>query len=1148
HIHDIGPHCEEVMPILFHYLREATLRKKGSALRASETFFDRYLFVLKSADAKEDTFGPVRDHFHTEAPAYLDLMIRESEEGYYFGDVNLRVYRLRETLQGLSGGHDGIMDRLNRFLAGQYALYLRTSTGASEEEISRLRELLGGIDGTGELFDLLAQVSRGAMDKTAALPAEGGEDGIISSMDFSFAVRAWERICLLSRKLIEERAITDRQAILELLGFLMTKAREGGDRDLQLFMSRTVASVCGILDRIGRADLLVDVVDMVMPPLLREIEEGGNYSPAFASIYNIGRAVIGSGRVTVIDHFVDILVMSKFRFPLFSGIASDWSVIVNSSHLENIRTWLRLIEINPPVMKRLAAALIVNLKMGGVFLKDTDVFQRDISSLLNSDYGDVFYLITSLAAVFPAFYHDIGATGNIRAFTEKIDTNHQMDDLIHFLRKQVHVESSSRTVLLIQRVMDFWMTGDRKPLAGMVPSEVYDSLEKVYRLINLDTERPASVIVDRARGRFPDLAGCHFWDLLSAVDKKEFMNFVMDTDFDGVDAEEKADAAACLAEYFDARFPAEMTKMLHYIRGMFDIDISKKQIWKFLYEISDDDFRDIFTSVRFLDVSRVNVEKFITFLHVYRMIYDKYNFSEVRDIEKLETYARENLFDPPAGLFARLRGLDIFEALDALLETQDRLKWDVLLSGKVYEPVDTIEFKRHIAFGIPSMYGSYKEKKFDTLKVFFHCNLIRERLFESLVETSKSFPYEQVDYDEIKRVLGLFFRTFEVDGLANHELRSVISLLESPNLKTSQLRDVVNTLLSTHGEIADRFNETYKYVCTIIIQNLGADRIRENYLPHVSPWNIEVIVDRFLRDQIMQSSLLQLFDNLLIRLRERLSHEIDVKGDRPCLNLCDARRVKGELFYPIGKYPGPHGRGELFVPLWFAGGKAQGLIIAANLEGMNVPRGFVISSDLYKRLGDEDVQNPRFQRKIIYLLRKYIDELTENRFANPRDPMLLSVRSGAVFSMPGVMDTITNVGITQEIIDHLAAFDPWFAYDCYRRLIHDFAISYYGMDRRHFEGLMARAKEDAGVDLKEKLTGRQMEALTKKYRYALNRAGFSIYKDPYEQLFFAIMAVFQSWNSPVARDFRRFFSISDDWGTAVVVQRMVFGNRSPLSI
>ncbi len=1155
HIHDLYSHADSVLPILFHYLREATVRKKGSTLRAGETFFDRYLFVLTSMAGGSAELEPLAVRFHEFARDYLLLMESESADGFYFEGVNERVALVGGMLAGDAGTHADILGSINGLLLEQLALHAERSVSAREDEIEALRVALGPDAGTAELFELLETVSEPRKREDLAALEDAGTAGaaerfarIAAVADFSRNTRTWERICLAGKNLVERAAISDDEGILALLAFLIRKAQEGDDRDLQLYISRSVASVCGALDGTGRGSLLKNVVDLVMPLLLREVETDGNYYSAFSTIYTIGKTVVESGRVSLIDHFVDILIQSRFRFPEFSGIASDWSVIVNSSHLENIRTWMRLIEIDPPVMKKLAAGLIVNLKLGGVFLKDTDVFQRDISQLLNSDYRDVFHLITSLAAVFPAFYHDIGATGDIRAFTEKIDTSHLMNDLVHFLRKQVHVESSSRTVLLIQRIMEFWMTGEQKLLEGLVPAEVYDKLPRVYRLINLDNEPAAQALYEAARRHFGGALDGHFWDFLGAVGKKPFMDFAASEAPAGVSDAEREDTLGCFEEYFDARFPAEMTKMLHFIKNMFDIDTSKTKIWKFLYDISDEEFRRMFENVRFLDISRVNIEKFITFLHVYRMIFDKYNFSDVRDIEKLEAYAREGLFAPPGGLFEKLRGDDAFAALGALLDLQYSLKRDILLSGEVFEPLDTIEFKRHIAFGIPSMYGSYKEKKFDTLKVFFHCNLIRERFFESLLEASTVFSAGPLDFEETRRVMRLFGRTFEIDGLSNQEMRSVLSLMDSPSLGVSRFRDIVTSLFTIHGEVSDHFNEMYKYVCTAIINNIGADRIVEDYLPSESRGSADVIADRFLRSQIMLSPLLQLFDRVLIRLRERTDQALERGEDSVCLNECDLRCSKGDIFFAIGRYPGRHPDTELFVPLWLAGGKAQGLVIAANMDGVNVPEGIVISAELYKRLREGDVRNPRFQRKIIFLLRQYVDRLTDGRFGNPSNPVLLSVRSGAVFSMPGVMDTITNVGITQDVIDYYARQDPWFAYDCYRRLIHDFALSYYGMDRALYERLMTQAKEEAAVDLKEKLTGRQMEILTKKYRYAINRAGFSVPKDHYEQLYHAIVAVYQSWNSPVARTYRQFVNMSDEWGTAVIVQRMVFGNNSPNSI
>jgi len=1160
YIYEIEDYSSTVLPVIFHYLAEATQRKRGSTLRAADTFFDRYIFLIRKDISGDDDLNETTAYFDYAATEFCEILEEDSKDGFFLEGVNERILNCAELLLERKGDYNEIIHRLLNILILQYGIYVRNAVVSKKDELDKVKEIWRHDESEPEddrdvLRKLLYSVSQTqyadtlkSLENLDNSNSREQLDSFRNIIDFTHNAKTWERICVISLDLIAQDVVTNEEYILHLLSYLVEKSQQGSDPQLQLFMSRTVASVCSILVQKNKTNLLRQVLNLVLPQLLREIERGGNYYSAFAAIYNLGKTIIATEKVYLVDHFVDMLVRSRFCFPSFTGIASDWSVMVNSSHLENIRTWMRLIELNPPLMKKLAASLIANLKLGGVFLKDTDVFQRDISRLLNSDYGKVFYLITSLAAVFPAFYHDIGATGNIRTFTERIDTNHQMNDMIHFIRKQVHVESSSRTVILLQRVMEFWMTGDRTVLEGLVPDEVYASLDHVYRLINLDRESVARRIYTEIRHDFPHLVNEKFWDFLSRVDKNRFVEAVKNHDFEDMDPDEKEDALGCFIEYFNSGFPAEMTKMLHHIAGMFDIDTSRKKIWRFVYEIPDDDFRQLFENVSRLDVSKVNVEKFITFLHIYRMIFDKYNFSDVRAVEKLELYAEQDLFDPVDGLFEALRGDDVFYALSVLLEQQYHLKWDVLLSDKVFEPVDTIEFKRHIAFGIPSMYGSYKERKFDTLKVFFHCNLIRQRLFESLIEKINIYPHEPVQYTNLKRVFKLFIQSFEVDGIANYEMRSVASLLDTPNCTLTQFRDIVKSLLDIHGEISDTFNDTFKFVSKMAVKNIGIENIHADFIPPDQPDNPEVIIDRFMRNQIMQSPLLQLMDNLLLRLKLHLAKVTGYVEDQVVLNKVDRRSYRGNLVQPIRKSESLEKMDELYVPLWEAGAKAQGLVIAANMDGINVPDGIVLSADIYKRVKDGNINNPRFKRKLIYMLKKYIDQFTNYRFGNPHKPMLLSVRSGAVFSMPGVMDTITNVGITQEIVETLTGLDEWFAYDCYRRLIHDFAISFFDMDRWVFEDLISQAKEEAGVPLKEQLSGKQMEILTKKYRFAINREGHSIPKDPYEQLFYAIIAVYKSWDSQLARDYRNFVNISDEWGTSVVVQRMVFGNLSPVSI
>jgi len=1149
HIHDIPPFAGDVLPVVFHYIALGTERGRASALRAADTFFDRYSYALKNFP-EGSPGAPVTGMFHDFADGYLDTLIRLSGEGLYFDYVNGMARRCGAVLAETRAGRGGGAGRLAEFIAAQYALYSSRCVTASPGEADDLAGALAS-DGGPAVLDMLRQVSPDAYGRRAeairdAARAGGAalfaEDGGLA--DFGHNARAWEEICRGVKRSIEEGALADDNAVLKVLGYLIAKSTAGSDAELQLFMSRTVASLCESFSRGNRPELLRSIVDLVMPQLFAEIERGGNFQAAFTTIYNIGRTVIESGRVYLIDHFTDCLARFTFRFPEFSGIAADWSVIVNSSHLENIRTWMRLIELDPPRMKRLAASLIVNLKLGGVFLKDTDVFQRDISRLLNSDYREVFYLVTSLAAVFPAFYHDIGATGDIRSYTERIDTNHRMNDLVHFIRKQVHVESSSRTVLLMQRAMEYWLTGNSEPLKGMVPSEVYDGLEGMLALDGLDGRNEARAIVDAAKKKFGAKKDARFWDFLDSVDSAAFLDYARAAAGD----ERTKDAVALFAEFFDRKSPAEMGKMLRHVARKFGIDTEKKAIWKLMYELTDAQFWNLFEGAEKAGISRVNVEKLLNFLHVYRLLYDKYNFSDVRIIDRLEDYADRGLFSPPAFFFTVLRGRDPLAALDALLLMQSALKEEILLSGTAFEPLDTIEFKRHIAFGIPSMYGSYKEKKFDTLRVFFHMNIVRSHLFEKAIEGLRMEKGGSFNLATVKKMLRLFFRAFLVDGLANQEMITVMGLLDAPNTRTSQFRDIVTHLLVIHGEISDHFNETFRFVCREAIRNIGIERISGRYLgAEGGACDVEVVVDRFLRDQIMQSPLLQLFDNLLVRLRDFLSHALESWGDDTVLNRRGRRASKGFIVIPV-KGGAPPKEGATCAPVWEVGGKAHGLMFASRLGGIEVPDGFIISSEFYKRVKEDNIRNPRFRRKLVHLVKVYVDEFTGGRFADPVNPALLSVRSGAVFSMPGVMDTITNVGITEEILDSMSRIDSWFAYDCYRRLIQDFGISSYGIDRSVFENLMASAKADAGVDLKEKLSGGQMKLLTRKYRYVINDYGHSIPKDPYEQLLYAILAVFRSWDSEIARNYRQFVNISDAWGTAVIVQRMVFGNISPTNI
>ncbi len=195
-------------------------------------------------------------------------------------------------------------------------------------------------------------------------------------------------------------------------------------------------------------------------------------------VLNMGEGVYKTDDNDFVNFFTDFIIDLGFQPPMITGVSNDWQIKVNNDHIQNIRTWLRLIERKPQWSARLLSALIIHLSTSGVFIKDTDLFPRDITKFLNSDIEPVYNLAKQLARLFPAFFNDIGAEGELRDISTKIDElNHRKDILVHFLRKQSHVESSNRTIGLMKAMLDFWKTRDKEPLIPYIPPAVYDKIQ-----------------------------------------------------------------------------------------------------------------------------------------------------------------------------------------------------------------------------------------------------------------------------------------------------------------------------------------------------------------------------------------------------------------------------------------------------------------------------------------------------------------------------------------------------------------------------------------------------------------------------------------------------------------------------------------------
>ncbi len=231
------------------------------------------------------------------------------------------------------------------------------------------------------------------------------------------------------------------------------------------------------------------------------------------------------------------------------------------------------------------------------------------------------------------------------------------------------------------------------------------------------------------------------------------------------------------------------------------------------------------------------------------------------------------------------------------------------------------------------------------------------------------------------------------------------------------------------------------------------------------------------------------------------------------------------------------------------GGKGANLAEMTRL-GIPVPQGFIVTTEACnkyyedgKKISDTIIEE--IQENI-----KKLEETTGKEFGSLENPLLVSVRSGARVSMPGMMDTILNLGLNDESVEVMARLtnNPRFAYDSYRRFIQMFSDVVMGVEKRLFENLIDEMKEERGVHFDTELTSDDLKELVVKYKELYKKEkGEDFIQDPKKQLIEAVTAVFRSWDNPRAIVYRRLNDIPGEWGTAVNVQQMVFGNKGETS-
>jgi pyruvate,orthophosphate dikinase len=781
----------------------------------------------------------------------------------------------------------------------------------------------------------------------------------------------------------------------------------------------------------------------------------------------LGAEVFDRGNSRMVEAFLWGVVRFGFQHASVVGVDENWQPLANPAHLANIRVWLHLIMREPKWCSTLFSALIIHLKLSGTCIKDTDLFQRDITQLLNHPIEPIYNLTKQFAKLMPVFFNEIGSEGELRDVSTELDEIHKRKDvLIHFLRKQGHVESSNLIVDFIQAIILFWKTRDKMLLIPYIPEDVYSQVQ--------------------TRGEYIDdqfVLSERFWKEMG-IDRVE-----------GILSQNNSRVAAFLDSQKD--LPAH------------------------------------------------EVRRFALLIRMYKLLHKKYNLGFLQLHSEISRAVHDG-FPEMELLLSGLDHSDTEHCLEALLTALEGLQ-EVILSEETFEAQEDIYYKRHIAVDIPSVYGRYKERKFDALSLTFRLENLANLYLEKLPETVNLSIITQATFYNIVRCIKLFLRALVIDGITSRRLFTYLALLEN-SLKVrrfsyTQYLDIFRGMSEGVKDIIYAFyTNIHQNNLSIIIPQIGRENILDKFSNLYDEAEIGTTVQRvsevFLRELISSTFGLQHLDNFILRILQTLENQKDLL-DQEKLDLLMTYNPERAL--SLLHKPNPFTNNLIHL-----GNKGYNLATLTR-DGKRVPPAFVITTEIFRCreiVFGYTKTREEFMQKVRHALTE-IEVLTGKTFGSSESPLLLSVRSGGAISMPGMMATVHNVGFNEEMINEFIANNgnAYLAWDNYRRFLQSWAMI-SGIGREDFQMLMNNAKAKYNVTLKRHFSSEQMKELALSYQRLIRQRGHGIPDDPWLQLMNAIQLVLDSWETQKAIEYRKIMDVSDSWGTAVIVQAMVFGNKS----
>ena len=542
------------------------------------------------------------------------------------------------------------------------------------------------------------------------------------------------------------------------------------------------------------------------------------------------------------------------------------------------------------------------------------------------------------------------------------------------------------------------------------------------------------------------------------------------------------------------------------------------------------------------EIDRKRVELALEF---YKLLHQKYSFDYIELGSYIAQLRTEALPDFNRAEKA-LAEPDLTKRLFMLLDYLDKLK-TVILSDQQFEIKEDIYKKRHITIDIPSMYGSYHEMKFDCLGLTFRLETLVNVLFEELIRDIDLNLITKATFYQIYSLLRLLDKALKLDGISSVEFERQLEFLahslEVSGFTQTQYLDIFKGFAqAVKNIIHDNFHNIHGQNLNRILSQIPIGRILPRFLPGEYLEDREKLQHRiseiFFRERIALSLGLQQLDFFLSRILTTLFQQS---------NKLPTEKLRKLLLYDPQNAMTPidsaHSRVTGIIQL---GNKGINMVQLKNF-GFPVPPGFIITTEVFRCREIIDSYPPATKnfREQVALNIAQLEKSTGKIFGDPKNPLLLSVRSGSSISQPGMMDTLLDVGNNEEIAQSIAlkTGNAWFAWDSYRRFLQCYGMA-FGLQRDDFDAIISDWKNKLDIPYKKEFSGEQMRELSLAYKAMIRDAGIEILEKPYEQLYLAIKTVLDSWESSKARAYRKIMGISDDWGTAVTVQEMVYGNMS----